>query len=98
MDNTSASPIMPIAPANDVRQVRRFLETRFLRLNPNAIPALMDVGLNALSFFFFLFERLLRPSLSNTSFASSPTLRIATFRLWLDFFFFLSDSSSVCTV
>ncbi len=73
--------MMPIAPAKDVRNVRRFLEMRFLRLNPNAIPALIDVGLNVLSFFFFFFDKLLSPSLSNKAFVSSPTFLIATLRL-----------------
>ena len=98
MESTSARPIMPIAPAKDVSNVRRFLETRFFKLNPNAMPALMDVGLNALSLFFFFLERLLSPSLSKMALDSSPTFLIATLRLWFDVFFFLSGLPSFCTV
>lgn len=53
------------------------------------MPALMDVGLNALSLFFFFLERLLSPSLSKMALDSSPTFLIATLRLWLDFFSFV---------
>ena len=88
---------MPIAPAKDVSNVRRFLETRFFKLNPNAMPALIDVGLKVLSFFFFFFDKLLSPSLSNKAVACSPTFFIARLRLRLDVFFFLLVSSSFCS-
>ncbi len=87
MESTSPKPIIPILPANAVRKVRRFLENRLRKLSPNAIPALIDVGLKVLSFFAFFLRcllRLLSPSLSKISLLSARIRFICFLRLRLD--------------